>query len=273
MFRAGSGLHGPFEVNGSDVGPPPAATREERDSLAGDCSRRPRSSPSQGPAEEAQRSASCIGQRAGWSPRRPRRPGRGRETALDGAPATSASPSPPANTAASSPLSSDPGTPGPETERLRAKRKAFLCRAFLAFVSAPERTRTSTNHRFTRPSTSPGGWQMRPGPRKCWLFVLRGGRIGRIWLGVCSHDVLTAPSPGREGRRARWAGRDIRSSQRHRALAPARRGRAGEGADGAVGHDGRRRGCSPKRRRSSAGWSRSRNSPASTYCAPTRPAR
>ena len=69
-----------------------------------------------------------------------------------------------------------------------------------ALRSAPERTRTSTNHRFTRPSTSPGGWQMRSEPGNTgilcsaadgsdasgWAFVLtmfsrrgrQGGRVG-----------------------------------------------------------------------------------------------
>ena len=45
-------------------------------------------------------------------------------------------------------------------------------------------------------------------------------------------------------------------------------------ADRAVGHDGRRcAACWPRSRPSSAGWSRSRNSPAWTCSAPTRPAR
>jgi hypothetical protein len=34
--------------------------------------------------------------------------------------------------------------------------------------------------------------------RKIGRFVRAFGRIGRIWRGVCSHDVLTAPSAGHE---------------------------------------------------------------------------
>jgi hypothetical protein len=109
--------------------------------------------------------------------------------------------------------------------------KAPLCRVY---ISAPERTRTSTNHRFTRPSTVTWGRQIRPGPAKSTILRARG-RIGRIWRGVCSHDVLTErprfsrstrasqPRPGKLDGRWHAAGPRTRDYRRSTVARPPQR--------------------------------------------------